>query len=908
MKHLCFTVTHNNTVMRKLLFVFILLSINYSGFSQFPGMGGNRGSAAGQNMNVGRFYGKLVDAANKGVEGATVQLIGNRFDTVTKRMKEAILSTQLSDKQGEFSIENLSLFGNFKLKVSSLGFKTLEKQIKFDIKMPAGGPQALAQNGGFQQLLGQADKDLGNIKLEEDPSTLTNVTVTTTAKQFFEMGVDRKIFNVEKNINSTGQTAVEIMRNIPSLNVDIDGNVTLRNAAPQLFIDGRPTTLTLEQIPADIVEKVELITNPSAKFDASGGNAGILNVVLKKNKKVGYNGGLRYGLDSRWRSNIGGDLNLRQNKFNFFLSGNFNQRKSISTALTDRDNFGTSSKAIVLQNSNATNSGYFAFLRGGMDYFIDNRNTITVSGSFVNGLFNNEEGQRIDSSINSIFTSYSLRDAYSNAEFRNVGASFSFKHNFPKAGHEWTADVNYNKSNNDNNSDFTQTTYFPNSFSIKGNPVLQKTLGTGSNSFVIIQTDYENPITDNTKFEAGARAQLRDFTSNNVQQFFNYNTNTFQTIPSISANFAYNDAVYAAYSIYSFKKKNWSYQLGMRAESSFYDGRILGKDSSFRVDFPISLFPSAFITYKKSDKEDIQVNYSRRINRPNFFQLIPFIDYTDPQNLNVGNAGLKPEFVNSLELSYNNAYKKGANLLINAFFKYSTNLITRYQYKGTDPLKPFDSVVFNTFTNANNSIIYGIEITNRMDVNKWWNMTANLNIFNSQINGENIAANLNNQLVSWFAKLNNNFKLKKGYSIQLSGDYQAKTVLPPGGGGGGFGGGRGGFGGGMMFGGGNVGTAQGFNLPRYAVDLSIRKDFTWKGGNTGSLTLSMNDIFRTQLQQTYAESPFFTQTFQRRRDPQVLRLNFSWRFGKFDPNLFKRKSTKGDMDGGAGSMMGGMNG
>jgi hypothetical protein len=160
-----------------------------------------------------------------------------------------------------------------------------------------------------------------------------------------------------------------------------------------------------------------------------------------------------------------------------------------------------------------------------------------------------------------------------------------------------------------------------------------------------------------------------------------------------------------------------------------------------------------------------------------------------------------------------------------------------------------------------------------------------------------------NNLVSWFGKVINNFKLKKSWSIQLSGDYQARTVLPPGGGG--MGGGRGGFGGGggMMWGGGPQTTAQGYNLPRYGVDLAIRKDWTWKNGQTGSLTLSMNDIFKTQLFQSYSESAFFQQTSERRRDPQVLRVNFSYRFGKFDASLFKRKSTKSDPSSGMSDMM-----
>ncbi|TXT28926.1 MAG: TonB-dependent receptor [Chitinophagaceae bacterium] len=392
-----------------------------------------------------------------------------------------------------------------------------------------------------------------------------------------------------------------------------------------------------------------------------------------------------------------------------------------------------------------------------------------------------------------------------------------------------------------------------------------------------------------------------------MQDQFRYNsvTGNYDLVPLISNKYKYNDQVYAAYTTYTFKVKKWSYQLGLRAESSNYNGTLLnakGADSaSFKVEYPLSLFPSAFITYKINDKQDYQINYSRRINRPNFFQLMPFPDYSDPQNINVGNAGLNPEFTNSFEMSWNNAYKKGANFLVTGFFKYSTNLITRYVYRDANALIPGDSAFFSTYINANDAYTYGLELTNKIPVNKWWEMTVNLNIFNSKINA-NVPgqANLSQEQLSWFGKMNNTFKVAKGWSIQLSGDYQAKTVLPPSSGGGGRGGG-----GGMMFGGGPTSGAQGYNLPRYGVDMAIRKDFTWKNGRTGNLTLSMNDLFRTQLFQSYSESSFFTQTNQRRRDPQVLRLNFSYRFGKFDASLFKRKNTKADQSGGMDMMQGG---
>lgn len=903
--------------MRNFTTLFVLILACQTAFSQMPG-GARPGGAPGgnaQSMNIGHFYGKLVDnKTNKGIEGVTVQLTGNKFDTVSKQMKEAILSTQITKANGDFSFDNLPIFGNFKMKASAIGYKALDKPLSFGIKMPQGGGANASgggQNGGMQQLIGMADKDLGNIKMEVDATDLGNVTVTSSAKPQFELGIDRKIFNVDKNLVSTGQTATEIMKNIPGMNVDIDGNVTLRNAAPTIFIDGRPTTLTLEQIPADIIDKVELITNPSAKYDASGSNAGILNIVLKKNKKSGYNGGIRAGVDSRGKFNGGVDLNLRQNKINLSLSANANQRKSISQGVTDRDNFFTTPSSVHNVND-GTNHGMFSFIRGGLDYFLDNRNTLSFTGNFVNGNFDNDQMQRVDSTIKGIYTSYNNIHATSKMEFKNVGFQGGYKHNFAKNGHDITADFNYNSSTNNNHSSINTQSYTTAGVP-KGQELRQQTLGTGKNKFFTLQSDYENPISEDTKLEAGARAAVRDFDNLSDQFVYDYTQGKYILIPVISNKYRFHDEVWAGYATYSFKVKKWSYQLGARVESSNYKGTLLnakGQDSSeFKVSYPLSFFPSAFVTYKIDEKQDFQINYSRRVNRPNFFQLMPFPDYTDPQNINIGNPLLKPEFTNSFEVSYNNVYKRGSNLLASLYFKRNTDLITRYSRYGKNEITG-DSALYTTYMNADNSYVTGLELTNKMPVTKWWDLTLNVNLFYSKINAsapgltpDSPRIDLTNDMFSWFAKMNSNFKVTKTLSIQFSGDYQAKSVLAPGGGGGGGRGGGGG-GGGMMFGGGPQSSVQGYNLPRFGFDLAIRKDWTWKDGQSGSLTLSVNDIFKTQVYKTYSESVYFNQTSERTRDQQVFRLNFSYRFGKFDATLFKRKNTKADQGGGA-DMMGG---
>jgi outer membrane receptor protein involved in Fe transport len=867
--------------MKKILLLAFATVTGLAGYSQVPG-NMQRGQ---QGPNItGRFYGKVVDPANKGVEAASVTLVTSRMDTATKKQKEVIVGGMLTSNSGDFSVENVPVMGRYKLKITGIGFKPIEQAVAFEMPNRNGG-------GDPSAMLGALDKDLGNIKIEIDNQVLGGVTVTAS-KPLLQLGIDRKIFNVEKNLVSAGGTAVDVMKNVPSINVDIDGNVTLRNNAPQIFVDGRPTNLTLEQIPADAIESVEIITNPSAKFDASGGTAGILNIVLKKNKRVGYSGNLRVNLDSRGKLGGGGDINLRQNKVNFFLNGMFHQRKSIGNGETDRltyDYNDTSYRSLSTDNS--VMNGNFGFGRGGFDFFIDNRNTITVNGTFARGRM--RPSATSDIMIDSLFqngiydSERQLRSTNGVHNFQNYGTQISFKHNFPKAGHEWTADVTWNKGKNSNESSI-QTDFYNMPGSVFNRTYRQLQSGSGRNENMILQTDYVKPISDNSKFEMGARAAIRK--SNSATDYFILSSSGIK-IPIVEQNvvFSSTDKVYAGYVSFSNRIKNFGYQLGLRAESSDYEGILVDKNQSFNIEFPISLFPSVFLSQKLSDYDDIQLNYSRRINRPNFWQLFPFTDISDSVNLRRGNPGLDPEFTNSFELSYSKIFKNRDNFIASVYFKNTNNLITPYQDREYVPAFK-DTLLVSSYINASNSYVTGFELTGKNKLTKWWDLTTNLNLFTAKIDLEDQPDP--DQFFSYFFKVNNTFKLPKNFSLQLSGDYQSRVISAPGGtGGGGGGGGRGGGGGGM-FGGNMASAAQGFNRPIYSVDAGIRFEFMKE--RKASLSLNVNDIFRTRKFDTHAESEFFVQDSWRRRDPQVARLNFNWRFGKFEANLFKRKNTRAE--------------
>lgn len=876
-------------ILKRLYLLIFITVCSLPAMAQWQGaQQGNRpgGSRGGMDMNIGSFYGKVVDSkTHKPIEAATVQFTQSKMDTSTHKTEDKILGLTITDKKGEFNIDKLPVRGKINVLITAVGYTPYFSETSFDLKR--GGNMAGATN-----------KDLGNIEMAVSEEVLEGVTVTAK-KSMLQMDIDRKVFNVGEDLSSAGGTAIDVMKNVPSVSVDVDGNVSLRNKAPQLLVDGRPTTLELDQIPADEIESIEIITNPSAKFDASGGGAGILNVILKKNRKPGYNGNVRANTDTKGSYGMGADLNVRQSKVNFFLNGNFNQRKSNGENTTLREDKVEDMLANFNQSGKSKNNGHFAFGRAGMDYLIDNRNTFSVSGMVVNGKFNNSSDLSIlrDTTINSYFSTENGNiNNLSGFSFKNYGGTMGFKHNFTKQGHEITADVNFNSSNNTGvRNTFTQ--YFDAFGNAKGPLSEQISLNDGKTKRLIAQTDYTNPLSENVKIEAGLRVSVQNYSSTN-ENFLSDNT-SHDLIPltALNSKYKFDDEVYAGYVTYSQQINNFSFQIGSRIESSFYTGKLIDSSQVFSNDFPFSFFPSVFLTQKIDDKQDLQLNYSRKVNRPNFFQLIPYYDFSDSLNISRGNPDLKPEFTNLIELSYQYNMRNGNNLLVTGYYRNTNDLIARYTFRDKNPNPAFnDSIFISSFTNASASEAYGLEITSTNRIASWWDLTTNVNIYNNSINAD-LGSTLSNRQTSWFGKINSTWNLPKRIQVQLTGDYTSKTILPPA---------RGGSSGGRMWGG-PMSTANGYSDPTYGFDISVKKDLF--KDRTGSVTLSMNDIFRTRVYKTHSRADnskdiYSIQYNERIRNPQVLRISFNWRFGKFDTSLFKRKNMKGGGDNGMDQMQG----
>jgi outer membrane receptor protein involved in Fe transport len=791
-----------------------------------------------------------VDAKNnKGIDAASVQLF-------TKNSGE-LAGGMLTKPNGDFDISNLSTTDSFRLVASAIGYAKQEIMLAFP-KSAKGSATA--------------EKDLGNIKLTAESQYLGAVTVVAQ-KPALQMGIDRKTFDVEKNLSSSGGTGIDVMRNIPSVTVDVDGSVLLRNNTPEIFVDGRPTILTLDQIPADNIERVELVTNPSAKFDASS-TGGIINVILKKNKKLGMNGLVSLGGGSPDIYNGSVALSLRQGKFNFFVNGNFNHTGGRPKSETYRQN---KNNGVIEDyfNQFAFNNRKRQFynVRFGMDYFMDNRNTFTLQQSFGGGKFSSLEDQNQEYlDVNYTPDHYGFRTSDDRSSNERSSTQLIFKHNFVEAGKSISADINYNHGNNVDNTNILNTYAFANGSMYSPDSRIRNN-GSGGNNQVTVQVDYVDPMGDDNKLEAGVRSYLNDYAS--TFNSFSVDNNAVETKLPLSNNYKYREMVNAAYITYTGKLLGIGYQAGLRAEQSKFDGELVDSAKKFGYEFPNqiknvfdALFPSLFLSKKLDNDQEIQLNYSRRIRRPDFWQMNPFVDISDPLNIRQGNPALRPEFTNSFEFNYNKTYNTG-NFLGVIYFRNTTGDITRYsdtitaaQYQQLNNASVGPSALLNTFVNAQYQNRWGSELTLQQRVGQQFDVTPTVDLQYKKVKSNVNGVDLSNEGFNWEAKLILNYRvasktpLWNKWSFQATGGYESPEVV-----------------------------AQGKRKEMWGIDLGLRKEFL---KNKATFTFNVNDIFNKRKRGTISETESFYQDSYRRWDVRSFRATLTYKFGKADFQLFKR--------------------
>jgi iron complex outermembrane recepter protein len=756
---------------------------------------------------------------------------------VFSAQKDSLITGAISSENGYFTISNLPL-ADYRLKVSSIGFDSLVKMVQLNFSTP--------------------ELEVGNLYLPSSVKMLQAVNITAERSQI-ELKPDKKVINVDKDISARGGTAIDVLQNAPGVTIGAGDEVSLRNSTPIIYVDGKPTQLNMRQIPADQINTIEIITNPSAKYEASA-TGGIINITLKKDKKPGYNGMVNGGIGSNSQYNGMGMFNMKESKWLANISYNFNTARNLAPIFSNRDNIIKGNyMGGIYQTGTAVFERQFQFGRLNFDYFLDNRNTISVTQNITAGRMGFDEEQNVgqfNENRELLFKSHRYNDQGVN--FLNYNTTLSFRHTFPKQGKEYTADFSYNDSKGIGSSD-NKTQNFDRFGNAADNGELQLIQGNVKGRILTFQFDFTNPLSEISKLEFGLRSNWEKKDSEQSVRNLHYPSGELLNDPDLSNSFQIDDIVSAAYLTYSSKKGKLNYQAGLRLESSNFF-TTYNDTNTFSYHYPSSmddftylLYPNLNLSYPLTEKQQLQFNVSRKITRPNMFQSAPFIFSSDKFNYRIGNPLIRPEFVNIAEVNHN--YRtKGLNLLSSFYGKYNQNTISPYAYFADTT----NTILINSYENAEYSYSYGYEPS--LNITKIKNLTLNLNanifyIYTGSIEGKSAA----NDGMSWNSKANITYKLPKEYSLQLNGMYEAARPIP-----------------------------QGRILPMYGADLSVSKTVkSW------TFSCTLNDVFNTRVIQMEFIQPEFYQVSSRRRDIRFVRLNLSYRFGKMESSFFRPKKSGG---------------
>ena len=797
------------------------------------GVSAQRPGGLGQRTSAVRVYGRVIDSSTrKGAEFATVNLLA--------ASKDSTIGGALAEENGDFSIDAVPS-GSYRLRIASMGYTTFQKPVT----IAAGG----------------TEQDLGNLLFEPAATTLEPAEVTAERAQS-QLLVDRRVYNVDKDLNVRGGNGLDVMKNVPGLSVDADDNVQLRNGSPQIMVDGRPSALTLDQIPADEIEQVEVITNPGVAFDASS-SGGIINVVLKKSTRPGYNGQMQVNAGSNGRYGGNASLNVKDGRWAWTLSGNASVNDNRTRSSTLRDTYGEGSLLAAFRQTGTTRNKRMHYGgRLGAEVKVSNRSTITFSGNARGRGY--ESGDDLDwterdGSGALIGNGGQLNDGRNEGD--ELSAQGGFKHKTPVEGREWSTDFTYNRSRRESRTGFNTSTFGSTGEPIPGGARTQTSTGSTEGDQVTWQFDMSDPRNERTKFDYGLRSNVR-LERSILDVIVGTDTSAAQSDPDLSNDYRITDVVNAAYLNWTHKlNANWGVQAGLRAEQTWFEADVRGpadgRRNTFAYKYPNgtddlarALFPALYFSRKWEGSREFQVNFSRKISRPNFFQVMPFIMFSDTRNIRLGNPALAPEFISLAEVNHLLPFKKNprSNWLTSLFARHTDNVITSFAY----PLPENDDILVNSWINGDESSTYGWENTVKLELAKTAQLTLGGTVQHVEVGAGAIRNN------GWMAnaKANFNMRLPKDWSFQINGEYEGKRPQP-----------------------------QGYAIPNGGVDVSASKDF----GTHWSSQLTVNDVFYTRLWGTILDTPGLYQETERRREMRFVRVNLTWKFGEQDASLFRRK-------------------
>ncbi|WP_439488914.1 TonB-dependent receptor domain-containing protein [Algoriphagus sp.] len=711
--------------------------------------------------------------------------------------------------------------------------------------------------------------NFGTITLEEDAQNLDEVVVEGVTSMF-ESDIDKRTYNVENSIVAEGQTASQLLGTLPSIQVDEEGGISMRGSGNILiYINGRPSNLSgddtesiLAQFPANSIKSVELITNPSSRYDATG-VGGIINIILKKNEKTGFNGQVNASIGTREKYQAGINLNYGTEKANFYASYNWQDRRRFEIGERDRFNYldGFSPRLEQVQDGYEVEQTHL--IRAGVDYNVSDR---AMLGVYFQGNFDDEvEYENISQRNLSQFGSLDSSSVRINEEWSNSGnyeGGLNYTWNIDSLGQRLYTSLSYSYDNR-SQTVFTDQEYLD----ADGNSDPTKRLTQTNDrprtsNLYVAQLDYEKPFGNGASIETGLKATLGNWQwSQEFAQGDEFTDFNPVVVDSLSDTFDFDERVYAAYFTYKNTKGKFGYQLGLRGEYTETLGETVRYNESIPNNY-FNVFPSAFLSYAIADENELTLNYTRRISRPSIWSLAPIYRVRDQYNFSIGNPYLQPEFTDSYEIGYMKGWE---NYLLNAtvYHRYSTDVATRITIL-TD-----DNIAIQSRENADTRSSTGFELINQIQISNNLDATLTGNLFYSKINAENIEEDFSNENFSWTLNLLANWLIPKWFNIQVQGNYRGPIVLP-----------------------------QGQIEPQYSVNVGVRKDVF-----NGKATISANvsDIFNTRNFRITTNNPRFDEKRVFQRETRIGTLAFTYRFGGFkekNGNNNSRREGGDDFGGG----------
>ncbi|HEY0896156.1 MAG TPA: TonB-dependent receptor [Sphingobacteriaceae bacterium] len=785
-------------------------------------------AAAQVKIAGSRVTGLVQDEEQKPMEFATLILMNSRDSSMVK--------SAVSDQTGKFIFENVPA-GNYRVSANMMGYlKAVSLPFPIDEKHQVA--------------------DAGILKLSVSSRALKEVTVVSS-RPFVERKVDRLVVNVEGSSVAAGSTALEVLQKAPGITVDQHDNISMQGKQGVLvMLDGKQTYMSnsdvanlLKGMPSTQIESIELITNPSARYDASG-NSGIINIRTRKSQKGGTNGSLTAGagLGDNHRTNAGIVLNHRTNNINLYGNYNYGYNKRVKDMTINRINSQTDQNTFFGQEGTSLRNVDNNNFKAGIDISLNKRNTL---GFMVNGYLNSGHVQ--DDNITRIGSSFALQDssliAINNGadKYRNMAYNMNYKAVLDSNGQELSFDVDYSAYRGNDNMSY-DTKYFNADGSLSRPREIVRN-GTPSNIDIkAFKVDYTKSLNKKMKLEAGLKSSWVE-TDNNFR-YEQLLDNNWTNDPRRSNHFVYDENVNAAYVNLNNQFGKTSVQAGLRAEQTNSTGNLITTGKEVDRSY-LDLFPSVFINHSLSEDHNLGLSYSRRIDRPSYDALNPFEFYLDQYTYNQGNPFLTPQYTNNFEVTY--MYKKKYSFGLG--YSLTNDVITEVLLPDTTR-----KALFQTMENLNKQINYSFSANAPVSFTRWWNASNNLVVFYLGFRSENLRGKeLNTGKVAYQFKSQHTFIVNKDLSAELSADYQAPL---------------------------EYGALR--IQAEYGIDLGLSKSFMDK---KASVKLAMSDVFNTRKQKISSVYDGLTYDLVQKHETRIARVTFSYRFGKNEIKPARRRST-----------------